>query len=103
MVRIPPQGPMNVPLHLLHLEDHEGDAELVRLRLLTAFGPQCTVKQVKSAAEFTAALEADAFDVGISDGAVTGIDGFSALRPAKPISRASSARWVAWGSSSMTC
>lgn len=80
MVRSYPQGPMKDSLHILHLEDHEGDAELIRLRLVAAFGAGCTVQRVKSAGEFAAALDGGPFDLVISDGAVTGIDGLSALR-----------------------
>jgi len=71
---------MKSSLHILHLEDHEGDAELIRLRLVAAFGPQCKIQRVASAAEFAAALDEGPFDVVLSDGAVTGIDGLSALR-----------------------
>lgn len=73
---------MNEPIRLLHLEDRDDDAVLVRLALLEAELP-CEVYLAKDGAEFRSAVEREKFDVVLSDSSVPGFDGLSALQHAR--------------------
>jgi len=68
-------------LRILHLEDNEGDAELVRLSLARG-GLNCEVTPVNNGEAFLAALERPEFDVILSDSGVPGYDGRAALAAA---------------------
>ncbi|MDE2293683.1 MAG: response regulator, partial [Elusimicrobia bacterium] len=70
------------PLRILHLEDDDGDAELVR-RKLKAEGLDCELRRARSEAEFSAALAEGGYDLVISDFAIPGYGGMEALRLSK--------------------
>jgi hypothetical protein len=70
---------MRETLRILHLEDNDKDAELVRLAL-TAGDWRCEVLNATSGEEFRSAMQSTVFDVVISDSAVAGFDGLAALR-----------------------
>jgi len=70
---------MSRRLRILHLEDQPNDRELVRATLESE-GIECRVVNVATEAEFVAELSAAAFDVVLSDFALPGFDGLSALR-----------------------
>jgi two-component system cell cycle sensor histidine kinase/response regulator CckA len=65
-------------LRILHLEDNQADADLVR-HMLEAEGIACTVQCVKNRQEFEAAVERGDFDMVISDFSIPRFDGRSAL------------------------
>ncbi|MGV0028528.1 response regulator [Phormidesmis priestleyi] len=70
------------PLYFLLLEDSLLDAELVQMAL--AEGEiKCEVKQVDTRSDFIQALETDSFDLILSDYALPGFDGISALAVAQ--------------------
>src|SRR2546426_12269863 len=81
---------MNPPLQILHLEDSEADAELVR-ELLDADGLACAITCVKTRDDYQAALERGDFDLILSDFSLPKFDGMAALamareqHPEKPI------------------
>ena len=64
---------------VLHLEDRPEDAALVEAALEQE-GLRCRIQVVATRATFIAALETQAFDVILSDFALPGFDGLSALR-----------------------
>jgi signal transduction histidine kinase/DNA-binding response OmpR family regulator len=70
------------PLHFLLLEDSLLDAELVQLALAEG-GIECEVMQVDTRSGFIQALERDRFDLILSDYALPGFDGISALAVAQ--------------------
>lgn len=65
-------------LKFLLLEDNLLDAELINA-LLTENGIACELLHVKTQAEFQTALEQDGFDLILSDYALPGFDGITAL------------------------
>jgi two-component system cell cycle sensor histidine kinase/response regulator CckA len=69
-------------LRVLHLEDSERDAAMVRNRLEVA-GLSCDILRVDGKAGFEAALAAELFDLIISDYTVPGYDGITALKRAR--------------------
>ena len=71
--------PMNEKLRILHLEDNKDDAALVQHALAT---PEwdCEVLNARTVEDFRSAMERDVFDLVLSDSAVPGFDGLSALR-----------------------
>jgi signal transduction histidine kinase len=73
---------MKAPLHILHLEDDQNDAEIV-LSTLRADGIPCDVKRVETCADFTAAIENNGFDIIFSDFALPTFDGIAALELAR--------------------
>jgi two-component system cell cycle sensor histidine kinase/response regulator CckA len=73
---------MKSPLHILHLEDDQNDADLV-VSTLQAEGIACQAKRVETRADFAAALEHGGFDVIFSDFALPAFDGMSALEMAR--------------------
>ena len=73
-----PDMQMKPPLRILHLEDEASDAELVR-RTMEREGLACAITLANSRAEFTAALESEKFDLVLSDFAMPGFNGLSAL------------------------
>src|SRR5262249_2534679 len=81
---------MNGTLHILHLEDDQADAELVRALLEEEAAP-CSVRSVKTRADYEVALERGDFDLILSDYTLPRFDGLSALamarrrHPEKPI------------------
>jgi signal transduction histidine kinase len=66
-------------LRILHVEDDPNDAELIRLAL-EADGLRVRPERVTSGDELIAALERGGFDLILSDFALPGFDGLSALR-----------------------
>lgn len=70
---------MKETLRILHLEDDEDDAELVE-RALTSTDWQYNIQRAETGEDFQAAMQGAAFDLVISDSAVPGFDGLSALR-----------------------
>src|SRR5258708_37396741 len=70
---------MKETLRILHLEDNESDAELVQ-RALSAPEWDCEVSNAKTGDDFRTAMQRTVFDVVISDSAVPGFDGMTALR-----------------------
>lgn len=81
---------MKSPLQILHLEDDQADAELVRA-LLEQDGLEFTINCVKTRSDYEAALERGDFDLILSDYSLPKFDGMSALalarqrHPEKPI------------------
>ncbi len=73
---------MSAPLRVLHLEDSRQDAELIR-SALESEGLHCEVVHVKNRVEFEAAMAQDPFDLILSDFALPGYDGLSALSVAR--------------------
>jgi signal transduction histidine kinase len=73
---------MKSPLHILHLEDDANDAALVQSTLETE-GITCAFTCVKNRDEFMAALERGGIDLILSDYALPGFDGMSALKIAQ--------------------
>jgi signal transduction histidine kinase/DNA-binding response OmpR family regulator len=72
------------PLRFLLLEDSLLDAELVQVAL--AEGEiECEVQQVDTRSSFIQALESDRFDLILSDYALPGFDGISALAVAQSV------------------
>ena len=71
-------------LRILHLEDDENDAQLVRSRLL-AGGLSCTIKRVETRTDFESALEKEPFELIISDFTLPSFDGMSALTHSRKV------------------
>ena len=71
-------------MKILHLEDNATDAELVRA-LITGEWPQCAVTCVSSKSTFTGELTGVAFDIILSDFALTSLNGMEALKLAKDL------------------
>jgi signal transduction histidine kinase/DNA-binding response OmpR family regulator len=69
-------------LHILHLEDNDNDAVLVRRALVRAELP-VEVDTVATEAEFERALQSRAYDLIMSDNRVPGYDGIVAFRRAQ--------------------
>jgi len=70
---------MKETLRILHLEDDEADAELIR-RALNSTDWRCEILLATTKEDFQVAMEGTAFDAVISDSAVPGFDGVAALR-----------------------
>jgi signal transduction histidine kinase len=68
-------------LRILHLEDNDADAELVRIALARS-GLNCDIMPVNSADSYVAALQQPDFDVILCDSGVPGYTGQSALTAA---------------------
>jgi len=73
---------MNARLKILHLEDNPLDAELVEAKL-TADELACDITRVATQKDFSEALNAQSFDLILSDYALPGFDGLSALKLAR--------------------
>ncbi len=73
---------MQLPLHVLYLEDNSTDAELV-LETLESAGIPCCVTRVETEAGFIASLEQGGFDVILADYTLPAFDGLSALKIAR--------------------
>jgi two-component system, cell cycle sensor histidine kinase and response regulator CckA len=71
-------------LRILHLEDDPYDAELITAEL-EASGYRVAIERVESEATFTARLTGGGFDLILSDFALPGFDGLSALRIAREV------------------
>ena len=69
---------MKSPLRILHLEDEAADAELIR-RTLEREGIPFGITLVTSRTEFVEALDGGKFDLILSDFALPGFNGLSAL------------------------
>ena len=70
---------MKSPLHILHLEDDPNDAMLIQATLEQG-GIKPVIKQVTNQADFSTVLERDGIDLVISDFALPGFDGLTALK-----------------------
>lgn len=70
---------MNVPLHILHLEDSAQDAELVEATL-KGEGVSCEILLIDSREAYINALDRGGFDVILADHSLTSFDDLSALR-----------------------
>ncbi|MDQ2918966.1 MAG: PAS domain S-box protein, partial [Verrucomicrobiota bacterium] len=70
------------PLEIVHLEDSDLDAELVRERLIGG-GVAGNITRVQTEADFRAALERPSVDIVLADRVCPGCDGFLALAIAK--------------------
>lgn len=68
-------------LRILHLDDSEDDAELLR-RALSRDGLDCRIDTVSDRQGFLDALETRQFDVILSDSGIPGYDGVNAMRAA---------------------
>jgi signal transduction histidine kinase len=73
---------MKSPLRILHLEDNQADAELVR-EMLLAEEIDCAVTCVKSPEDYARALEVGDFDLILTDFSLPRFDGLSALSLAR--------------------
>lgn len=73
---------MTTPLHFLHLEDDELDAELVQ-RMLKAGNLDCVVTCARNHHEFESALKKEKFDLIMSDYSIPAFNGCSALELAR--------------------
>ncbi len=69
---------MRQSLRVLHLEDDELDAELIRKTIIEA-GLACTVTRVETRPDFEAALGRGGFDLILTDHSLPSFDGLSAL------------------------
>ena len=69
-------------LRILHLEDNENDAELIRLTLARS-GLPCDIRNVNSGDDYLAALQWSDFDVILSDGGIPGYNGLAAMDAAR--------------------
>lgn len=75
----------NIPqLKILHLEDNEDDATLIRMRLGKE-GLGCSTTVAATQEQFEAALRQSAFDLILSDFSIPGYDGISALETAQSL------------------
>jgi signal transduction histidine kinase len=70
---------MKKGLHILHLENDQNDADLARTTL-EKYGIACQSEQVKTKANFVAALERGDVDFVLSDFSLPEFDGLSALK-----------------------
>jgi len=73
-------------LRILHLEDNDNDAELVKINL-DIHGVDCAITRVQAEEQFESALTEGAFDVIISDSKLPGFDtsrALSAVRERRP-------------------
>ena len=70
---------MKSPLHILHLEDDINDARLIQ-GFLADSGLDCSITRVDNRTEFLAMLEHGWVDLILSDYAVPGFDGMTALK-----------------------
>jgi signal transduction histidine kinase len=68
-------------LQILHLDDSEDDAELLR-RALSRDGLDCRINTVSDRQSFLDALETRQFDVILSDSGIPGYDGVNAMHAA---------------------
>jgi two-component system cell cycle sensor histidine kinase/response regulator CckA len=73
---------MKPTLRILHLEDNQTDAQLVR-ELLDAEGINCAVTCVKTREAYEQALETEKFDLILTDFSLPRFDGLSALALAR--------------------
>src|SRR5215470_17988669 len=69
-------------LRILHLEDNENDAELIRLTLARS-GLPCDIRNVNSGDDYLAALQWSDFDVILSDSGIPGYNGLEAMDAAR--------------------
>src|SRR5580692_2611104 len=75
-------GTMKPTLRILHLEDNQTDAQLVR-EMLDAEGIDCAVTCVKTREAYEAALDTEGFDLILTDFSLPKFDGLSALALAR--------------------
>jgi len=73
---------MDTKLRILHLEDNENDAELIRLTLSRS-GLACDIRNVNSGDDYLAALQWSDFDVILSDSGIPGYNGIAAMDAAR--------------------
>ena len=73
---------MNTPLRLLHLEDDDADADIVR-KTLENEGVICTVTRVDTEADFRSLLAQGGYDLILADYTLPEFDGISALNLAR--------------------
>src|SRR5208337_1592023 len=73
---------MKSSLRILHLEDEQLDAELVK-SALDGEGIACKIFRVETSDDFIAAIERGGFDMIFADHSLPGFDGLSALAIAK--------------------
>jgi two-component system cell cycle sensor histidine kinase/response regulator CckA len=73
---------MKTPLHILHLEDSESDAELIAA-MLKAGNFDCQIVWAKRRSDFETALDKGPFDVILSDYSLPAFDGLTALQLAQ--------------------
>jgi PAS domain S-box-containing protein len=69
-------------LRILHVEDNDADAELIRALLLAEW-PDCSITRVETRPEFEAAVKQDGFDIFLSDFSLPRFDGLTALEIAR--------------------
>ncbi|MCL4548003.1 MAG: response regulator, partial [Bacteroidetes bacterium] len=69
---------MNSVIKILHLEDNEFDAELLRSQLEIE-GIQCEITRVFYKADFIKVIEERQFDLILSDNTLPDFDGIDAL------------------------
>jgi PAS domain S-box-containing protein len=70
---------MKSPLHILHLEDNPGDAELIQ-GILETDGIVANLTRVETQADFLTSLEQGRFDLILADYSLPCFDGISALK-----------------------
>src|SRR3989442_12869267 len=78
---LPSHGACQSPspaLRILHLEDNPADGELIQ-SMLEAGGIASTMQRVETPADFESALDQGCFDLIMSDQALPGFDGLSAV------------------------
>jgi PAS domain S-box-containing protein len=73
---------VNTPLRLLHLEDDDADADIVR-KTLENGSVICTVTRVETEADFRSSLAQGGFDLILADYTLPEFDGISALNLAR--------------------
>ena len=70
------------PIHILHLEDDDRDAELIHAALDSA-NIRCKITRVQTAVDFGDALHKDGYDLILADYSLPSYDGLSALNFAR--------------------
>ena len=73
---------MNSALHILHLEDNTGDAELIQ-DIFETDGIVSQITRVETQADFLTSLEQGCFDLILADYSLPSFDGLSALKLAQ--------------------
>ena len=73
---------MKSPLHILHLEDNPGDAELIQ-DIFETEGIVSHVTRVETQADFLTSLQEGCFDLILADYSLPSFDGLSALKLAQ--------------------
>lgn len=75
---MPSNSPFLAPLRILHLEDNKADAKLIHAQIGQEW-PDCVIKLVDNRDKFLATLQAEEFDLILSDFTLPAFNGLEAL------------------------